>query len=151
MIAVLQRVKESSVTVEGQRIAEIGAGLMILLGVFESDTEADADFLAAKSSVLRIFSDESGKMNRSILESGGSALVVSQFTLCGDWLKGRRPSFSKAASPEKGEKLYRYFCQQLEKAGIAVQTGRFGAMMDVALINDGPVTFVLDSKLKGKF
>jgi D-aminoacyl-tRNA deacylase len=151
MIAVLQRVKESSVTVDGHRIAEIGAGLMILLGVFESDTEADADFLAAKSSVLRIFSDEAGKMNRSILESGGSALVVSQFTLCGDWLKGRRPGFSKAAPPEKGERFYLHFCRQLEKAGIAVQIGRFGAMMDVALINDGPVTFVLDSKLKGKF
>ncbi len=150
MIAVLQRVKESSVTVEGERISQIGPGFMILLGVFQDDTEADADFLAAKSAVLRIFSDEEGKMNRSILDSGGSALVVSQFTLCGDWLKGRRPGFTKAAPPEEGERLYLYFCRQLEKAGISVQTGRFGAMMEVALINDGPVTFVLDSKLKGK-
>ncbi|HDR05422.1 MAG TPA: D-tyrosyl-tRNA(Tyr) deacylase [Candidatus Marinimicrobia bacterium] len=150
MIAVLQRVKESSVSIDGERISQIESGFMILLGVFDTDSETDADFLAAKTSVLRVFSDEAGKMNRSITDIGGSALVVSQFTLCGDWLKGRRPGFTNAAPPEKGEKLYLYFCRQLEKEGIPVQTGRFGAMMEVALINDGPVTFVLDSKLKGK-
>ncbi|MDK2976493.1 MAG: D-aminoacyl-tRNA deacylase [Candidatus Marinimicrobia bacterium] len=148
MIAVLQRVSKASVTVGGEEIGQIGTGLMILLGVVADDQTRDADYLAEKISRFRIFGDEENQMNRDILEIGGACLVVSQFTLCADWLKGRRPGFTKAAPPEKGEELYKYFCEQLRRTGVPVETGRFGAMMSVSLVNEGPVTFVLDSKKK---
>ncbi|MCK4530222.1 MAG: D-tyrosyl-tRNA(Tyr) deacylase, partial [Candidatus Marinimicrobia bacterium] len=137
MIAVIQRVHRADVTIEGRTSGCIGAGLVILLGVAAGDTESDADFLVDKISGLRIFSDEEGKMNISIKDIGGSALVVSQFTLCGDWRKGRRPSFTKAAKPDAGEKLYEYFCKVLKVSGVPVETGEFGAMMDVSLVNNG--------------
>lgn len=146
MKAVVQRVKQSSVTVDEKVIGEIGAGLMVLLGVSVDDERTDADFLASKIVNLRIFEDEAGKMNRSLLDSGGAMLVVSQFTLMGDCRKGRRPSFIKAALPEKAVPLYEYFTRQVEAAGVPTATGQFGAMMDVALINDGPVTIILDSR-----
>ena len=148
MIAVIQRVSKADVKIDGRESGRIGRGLMILLGVARGDVEPDADFLADKIAGLRIFSDNEGKMNISLKDSGGSALVVSQFTLCGDWRKGRRPGFSGAASPEEGERLYNYFCRVLQETGIPVETGEFGAMMDVSLVNEGPVTFVLDSKQK---
>ena len=148
MIAVIQRSKSADVSIEGEIAGRIDYGLVILLGVCRGDEETDADYLAAKVSGMRIFSDNQGKMNLSINEVSGSALVISQFTLCGDWRKGRRPSFINAAPPEEGERLYKYFINCLKKNGLPVQSGIFGAMMDVHLINDGPVTFVLDSKLK---
>jgi D-aminoacyl-tRNA deacylase len=148
MIAVIQRVHRADVTIEGRTSGCIDAGLVILLGVAVGDTEIDGDFLADKISGLRIFSDEDGKMNISIKDMGGTALVISQFTLCGDWRKGRRPSFTKAAKPDEGERLYEYFCKVLKVSGVPVETGKFGAMMDVSLVNNGPVTFVLDSKQK---
>ena len=146
MIAVLQRVSSAQVTVDGQVTGSIGQGLVILLGVHRDDTEADSTFLVEKTANLRIFSDEAGKMNLSLLDVGGSALVVSQFTLVGDWRKGRRPSYINAAAPEKGERLYEHFMDGLRVRDIPVASGRFGAMMQVQLVNDGPVTFVLDSK-----
>ncbi|MBU4445223.1 MAG: D-aminoacyl-tRNA deacylase [Candidatus Marinimicrobia bacterium] len=146
MIAVIQRSKNASVSVDGSTIGKIDHGLVILLGVFQEDGEPDADFLAAKIAGLRIFNDEFGKMNLSVKDVSGSALVISQFTLCGDWRKGRRPSFINAASPAKGEALYHYFIGCLKRKDLPVATGEFGAMMDVSLVNDGPVTFVLDSK-----
>jgi len=146
MIAVIQRSKNASVSVDGSTIGKIDHGLVILLGVFQEDGEPDADFLAAKIAGLRIFNDEFGKMNLSVKDVSGSALVISQFTLCGDWRKGRRPSFINAASPAKGEALYHYFIGCLKREDLPVATGEFGAMMDVSLVNDGPVTFVLDSK-----
>ena len=148
MIAVIQRVHKANVTIDGRTSGRINAGLVILLGVANGDTKADADFLVDKISGLRVFSDDEGKMNISIKDMGGSALVVSQFTLCGDWRKGRRPSFTKAAKPDEGKELYTYFCKVLKAFGVPVETREFGAMMDVALINNGPVTFVLDSKQK---
>ncbi|NQT97965.1 MAG: D-tyrosyl-tRNA(Tyr) deacylase [Candidatus Marinimicrobia bacterium] len=148
MIAVIQRVSESKVQVDGKTIGEIGQGLLILLGVLDGDTEADGRFLADKIAGLRIFNDENGKMNLSLKDVGGSALVVSQFTLCGDWRKGRRPSYIHAAAPDEGERLYEDFMARLRKHGQPVESGEFGAMMKVDLVNDGPVTFVLDSKLK---
>ena len=148
MIAVIQRSKNACVSIDGEIVGNIDNGLVILLGVCKGDKETDADFLAAKASGMRIFSDNQGKMNLSVNEVSGSALVISQFTLCGDWRKGRRPSFINAAPPEEGERLYKYFMNCLKKNGLPVQSGIFGAMMDVHLINDGPVTFVLDSKLK---
>jgi len=146
MIAVLQRVSSAQVTVDGQVTGSIGQGLVILLGVHRDDTEADSTFLVEKTANLRIFSDEAGKMNLSLLDVGGSALVVSQFTLVGDWRKGRRPSYINAAAPEEGERLYEHFMDGLRVRDIPVASGRFGAMMQVQLVNDGPVTFVLDSK-----
>ena len=146
MIAVLQRASEGKVTVEDRITGEIGTGLVILLGVAKGDSEEDADFLADRIAGFRIFNDEHGKMNLSIRDVNGAALVVSQFTLAGDWRKGRRPSFTSAATPEEGERLYEYFCGQLRQLKVPVQTGEFGAMMDVSLINDGPVTFVMDSR-----
>ena len=146
MVAVLQRASEGKVTVEGRITGQIGTGLVILLGVMKGDTEADADFLADKASGFRIFGDENGKMNLSIRDIKGAALVISQFTLCGDWRKGRRPGFDKAAPPEEGKRLYEYFCEQLRKLEVPVETGEFGAMMDVSLVNEGPVTFVMDSR-----
>ena len=148
MIAVIQRVSESKVVVDDKTVGEIGPGLMILLGVFDDDSEADGEFLAGKIAGLRIFNDENGKMNLSIQDIDGSALVVSQFTLCGDWRKGRRPSYIHAAAPADGERLYEDFIARLRNHGLPVESGQFGAMMQVELINDGPVTFVLDSKLK---
>lgn len=146
MRAVVQRVKESSVTVTNQMISRIGPGLLVLLGVSEADDSGDAVYLSEKIVHLRIFEDESGKMNRSLMETQGEMLVVSQFTLLGDCRKGRRPSYVQAAGPEKAEHLYEIFVEQVRKKGVAVKTGRFRAMMDVALINDGPVTLILDSK-----
>ena len=141
MKAVIQRVKNASVTVEGQRISAIGQGLLVLLGVAEGDTERDAEVLAAKIANLRIFSDENDKMNLSLLTVGGEMLVVSQFTLCADCRKGRRPDFFSAAKPEEATRLYLYFCERIKNEGVrSVKTGEFGADMKVALINDGPVT-----------
>jgi len=146
MIAVLQRASEGKVTVEDRITGKIGTGLVILLGVAQSDSEKDADFLADRIVGFRIFNDEEGKMNLSIRDVNGAALVVSQFTLAGDWRKGRRPSFTSAATPEEGKRLYEYFCRKLRQLEVPVQTGEFGAMMDVSLVNDGPVTFVMDSR-----
>jgi D-tyrosyl-tRNA(Tyr) deacylase len=148
MIAVIQRVARANVTIKGMTRGCIGKGLVILLGVARGDEKSDADFLADKIAGLRIFPDDDGKMNISLKDARGEALVISQFTLCGDWRKGRRPSFIGAAAPEEGNSLYEYFCRTLAGFGIPVETGEFGAMMDVSLINDGPVTFVLDSKQK---
>lgn len=148
MIAVIQRVAKADVSVDSKTRGKIAGGLVILLGVTTGDTEEDADFLVNKICGLRIFSDENDKMNISLKDNGGSALIISQFTLCGDWRKGRRPSFIGAAKPEEGKKLYEYFCHATQKQGIHVETGEFGAMMNVSLINEGPVTFILDSKQK---
>ena len=146
MKAVIQRVKNASVTVEGQRISAIGQGLLVLLGVAEGDTERDAEVLAAKIANLRIFSYENDKMNLSLLTVGGEMLVVSQFTLCADCRKGRRPDFFSAAKPEEATRLYLYFCERIKNEGVpSVKTGEFGADMQVALLNDGPVTIIIDS------
>jgi len=123
----------------------IGPGLCILLGIGREDQERDADFLADKIMKLRIFDDAQGKMNRSVAECGGELMVVSQFTLCGDWRKGNRPSFSDAAAPELAERLYQYFVQRLRDSNLRVATGRFQSYMQLSLVNDGPVTFVMDS------
>ena len=146
MRAVVQRVKKSSVNVDNQIIGRIDKGLLVLLGVSKGDTPSDADYLANKIVNLRIFEDDDAKMNRSLLSIGGKMLVVSQFTLLGDCRKGRRPSFAAAASPQKAAALYEYFVQQVRRLGIAVETGRFQAIMEVTLINDGPVTLVLESR-----
>lgn len=146
MIAVLQRASSGSVSVNDSIIGEIGKGLVILLGVMHDDEQTDSDFLVKKIAGLRIFNDENEKMNLSIRDINGSALVVSQFTLCADTHKGRRPSFIHAAPPEKGNVLYEDFMKQLEGQGVPVQAGEFGAMMKVSIENDGPVTIVLDSK-----
>jgi len=145
LIAVIQRVKSGSVTVDEKIIEKIDHAFVILLGVTDTDEELDADYLIDKISNIRVFNDENEKMNLSIQDVNGSALVISQFTLCGDTRKGHRPSFIHAAPPEKGNTLYEYFMAQLKTKGVPVESGEFGAMMDVALINDGPVTFVLDS------
>ena len=145
MRALIQRVSEASVTVEGAVVGAVGPGLLVLLCAVEGDGEAEADFLAGKIAKLRIFEDEAGKMNRSLLDTGGEALVVSQFTLAADWRKGNRPSFIGAAEPARAEALYERFCNQLEAAGVPVATGRFAAKMAVALVNDGPVTIWLDT------
>jgi D-tyrosyl-tRNA(Tyr) deacylase len=146
MRAVVQRVKESSVKVDDETIGRIGQGLLVLLGVAKGDTPSDADYLANKIVNLRIFEDDDAKMNRSLLSIGGKMLVVSQFTLLGDCRKGRRPSFVAAAEPKKAAELYENFVQQVRRLGVSVETGRFQAMMEVALINDGPVTLVLESR-----
>ena len=145
MIAVVQRVSRASVTVDGAVTGEIGTGLLVLLGVREGDADGDADYLARKIGGLRIFPDENGKMNRSCSDAGGAMLVVSQFTLCGDCRKGRRPSFEHAAEPAEATRLYEYFCGRLRQQDYRVETGGFGAMMDVELVNDGPVTLVIES------
>ena len=145
MRAVIQRIKESSVKTKHQIIGRTGFGLLVLLGVAKGDSPSDADYLANKIVNLRIFEDENGKMNRSLRELGGEMMLVSQFTLLGDCRKGRRPSFMQAAEPNLATELYEYFVNQVRGLGIAVQTGRFGAMMEVALINDGPVTLILES------
>jgi D-aminoacyl-tRNA deacylase len=146
MRLVLQRVKNARVDVAGQTVGSIGSGLLILLGVTQTDREEDADYLADKVVQLRIFPDEAGRMNRSLLEARGALLVVSQFTLYGDCRKGRRPSFDHAAPPEQARALYEYFTQRLRSRDVAVETGVFQAEMEVHLVNDGPVTFLLDSK-----
>ncbi len=142
----VQRVSKASVTVDGVVSGRIGAGLVVLLGVGKTDDEAAAAFLAEKVAHLRIFEDDAGKMNRSLLESGGAALVVSQFTLYGDVRKGRRPSFDAAGDPEKANLLYEEFVRCLRGFGVVVETGVFQAMMAVELVNDGPVTILLDSE-----
>jgi D-aminoacyl-tRNA deacylase len=141
--AVVQRVSEARVRVDGEVVGEIGQGLCVLLGVSREDGEDQAARLADKVAKLRIFENEDGKFDRSLLDVGGDALVVSQFTLIADTAKGNRPSFSEAAAPEEAEQLYESFCAALREAGVRVETGRFGARMAVELVNDGPVTIVL--------
>ena len=145
MRIVIQRVKEASVHVGSRLVGSIKGGMLILLGVGQKDTLDDVNYLISKVGELRIFDDENGKMNCSIRETGGGFLVVSQFTLLGDCVKGRRPSFDGAADPKKAEELYNAFVQKLRSENFKVETGEFRAMMDVGLVNDGPVTFVLDS------
>lgn len=145
MRALLQRVGRSAVEVREQTIGQIDQGLLILICAMDGDGPKEADQLASKISKLRIFSDEAGKMNRSLLDIGGSALVVSQFTLAADTSRGNRPGFSSAAKPEEGRQLYEYFAKALEKLGIKVETGEFGADMQVSLVNDGPVTIWMDT------
>jgi len=145
MIAVLQRVTTGKVKIGDRIVGDIDNGLVILLGVHRDDKEEDIIFLADKVIGLRVFNDNNGKMNISLQDTEGSVLVISQFTLCGDWRKGRRPSFTKAADPDKGKLLYNGFINAVRSRGINVETGEFGAAMDVSLVNSGPVTFVLDS------
>ena len=144
MRALIQRVTSASVTVDGQIIGKIDAGLLILVCAMQGDSEANADQLAAKIAKLRIFKDEAGKMNRSLRDTGGAALVVSQFTLSADTSRGNRPGFSTAAPPAEGERLYSYFADRMRQEGIETATGRFGADMAVALVNDGPVTIWME-------
>jgi D-tyrosyl-tRNA(Tyr) deacylase len=144
MRAVLQRVTEAAVRVDGEVVGQCGPGLMILVCAMQGDTEANADLLAAKVSKCRIFEDEAGKMNRSVLDIGGSALVVSQFTLAADTSRGNRPGFSSAAAPEDGRRLYEHFARALADLGVPVQTGQFAADMKVSLVNDGPITIWME-------
>jgi D-tyrosyl-tRNA(Tyr) deacylase len=146
MKAVIQRVSRARVHVDGQQISQIAEGLLILLGIEKQDNIADAEYLAVKSAGLRIFKDDIDKMNLSLLDTGGAALIVSQFTLLGDCRKGRRPGFSQAALPAQAIPLYQHFIEQLRQLGIQVETGQFQADMQVELINDGPVTLLLDSQ-----
>ena len=146
MRAVVQRTREASVRVNSEVVGEIRGGLLIFLGVGRGDSEKDADFLAEKITHLRIFQDAEQKMNLSLLDAGGAMLIVSQFTLHGDCRKGRRPSFVAAAPPEEAEPLYERFIARVEKLGVPVAAGRFGAMMEVTLVNDGPVTLLLDTR-----
>lgn len=149
MKAVIQRVSEASVTIEGEKVADIQAGLLVFVGIEEADSKEDIDWLAAKIAKLRIFGDEGGLMNRSIEDINGDVIVVSQFTLHAATKKGNRPSYIKAAKPDTAIPLYEAFVQQMEKElGRKVQTGRFGADMKVALLNDGPVTIIIDTKNK---
>jgi len=143
--ALVQRVGDASVEVDGARIAEIGAGLLVLVCAMRGDSEAEAGRLAAKIARLRIFEDDAGRLNRALRDTGGAALVVSQFTLAADTSRGNRPGFSAAAPPGEGETLYAAFAERLAAEGIAVETGRFGADMKVRLLNDGPVTIWLDT------
>ena len=145
MRAVVQRVSRAKVTVNDWTSGEIGLGLLVLLGVAHQDTETDATYLAEKIAGLRIFEDEDGKMNRSVEDVGGSVLAVSQFTLYGDVRRGKRPSFDAAAPPEHARRLYEFFVQRIQAAGLRCETGRFQEMMQVELVNDGPVTILLDS------
>ena len=149
MRALVQRVTFGSVRIDDEVVGQIGPGLVILLGVKNGDSDSDAEYLAAKCVNLRIFADEAGDMNRSLLETGGEALVISQFTLYGDTRKGRRPSFIDAARPEISEPLYEKFVEAIRKFDVRVATGRFGAMMLVEIHNDGPVTLMLESKNSG--
>ena len=146
MLAVIQRVEKSSVTVKNKIIGKIDSGLLVLLGINREDEKKDADYLAEKISNLRIFEDENAKMNRSLLETGKEMLVVSQFTLLGDCRKGRRPSFINAADPDRAKELYEHFASQVKLKGVKVETGQFRARMSVALINDGPVTLIVESQ-----
>jgi D-aminoacyl-tRNA deacylase len=145
MRAVIQRVLRAQVSVGEEIVGSIGSGLLVLLGVAKADTQAHADYVASKILGLRIFDDENGKMNLSLAESGGSVLAVSQFTLYGDVRKGKRPSFDQAAPPQLANELYEYFLCKIRESGIHCETGRFQAMMQVELLNDGPVTILLDS------
>ncbi len=146
MKAVLQRVSSGRVTIDGRKVGEIGRGLVVLLGVAQGDSDADVRWLAGKIEELRIFEDDAGKMNVSLVEIGGEVLLVSQFTLLANCRKGRRPSFTRAAPPELGEELYERFAELLRADGVRVATGEFGAMMVVSIENEGPVTIVLDSE-----
>lgn len=146
MRALIQRVSEASVTVDGEVIGETGPGLLVLVCAMAGDGEAQADQLAAKISKMRIFKDDAGKMNRSVLDTGGGVLVVSQFTLAADTRRGNRPGFSTAAAPAEGERLYEYFADQLSALGLETAKGRFGADMKVRLLNDGPVTIWMDTE-----
>ncbi|MGI9367753.1 MAG: D-aminoacyl-tRNA deacylase [Ruegeria sp.] len=146
MRTLIQRISSASVSVGGTVVGRSGPGLLVLVCAMQGDSEEQADQLAAKIAKLRIFKDENGKMNRSILDVGGSALVVSQFTLAADTSRGNRPGFSEAASPEDGNRLYEYFSSQIAALGIPVETGQFGAEMAVDLTNDGPVTIWLETK-----
>ena len=145
MKAVIQRVLSASVLVDGKEVGSINRGLLVLLGVAQKDTSTDLEYLVKKTVGLRIFKDEHANMNLSIEDVGGEALVVSQFTLCADTNKGQRPSFINAAPSEIANYMYQQYCKKLRKENISVQTGKFGAMMEVELVNDGPVTIVLDS------
>lgn len=145
MKAVIQRVSEARVVVEGDTVGEIGRGILVLLGVEKEDSEKDADWLAEKIVALRIFEDEAGKMNLSVQDIGGGLLIVSQFTLAGNCSKGRRPSFDTAAPPQEANRLYGYFVEKAKRLGVPTQTGIFQADMKVHLVNDGPVTFVVES------
>lgn len=145
MRAVVQRVSRAKVTVNEQISGEIGLGLLVLLGVGQEDTEADATYLSEKIAGLRIFEDEHGKMNRSVQDVGGSVLAVSQFTLYGDVRRGKRPSFDAAAPPDHARRLYEFFVGRIRAAGLRCETGRFQEMMQVELVNEGPVTILLDS------
>ena len=146
MIAVVQRVSSASVDVAKTRVGEIDAGLLVLLGVGHEDTERDVDYLVDKITNLRIFEDENGKMNLSVRDVGGSLLVVSQFTLLGDCRKGRRPSFGNAARPDVAVPLYEAFARKVKASGLSCETGQFQAMMDVSLVNSGPVTLIVESR-----
>ena len=148
MRAVLQRVKEAQVAIEGKVFSQISRGLLVFVAIGKADTARDADYLADKVKNLRIFDDARGKMNLSVLDVHGELLVVSQFTLLGDCVKGRRPSFDEAAEPKAAEELYHYFVNKLKENPLKTATGQFRAMMDVSLVNDGPVTFILDSRGK---
>jgi D-tyrosyl-tRNA(Tyr) deacylase len=145
MRALVQRVREAAVTVDGRRVGEIGPGLCVLLGIADGDREPEAELLARKVASLRIFENAGGKFDRSLVDVAGSALVVSQFTLIADTTKGNRPSFSRAARPEVAEPLYRAFCVALERRGIPTERGVFGARMRVEIVNDGPVTVLLET------
>lgn len=145
MRAVIQRVNRAQVTVRNEVVGRIGRGLLVLLGVSRNDSENDADYLAEKISGLRIFEDKEGKMNLDIVATHGAVLVVSQFTLYGDVRRGRRPSFDSAAPPEQANRLYEYFVERIRATGLICETGRFQEMMQVELVNDGPVTILLDS------
>jgi len=147
--AVIQRVSSASVAADGRTVGEIGAGLLVLLGVAQGDTEREAAWVADKIANLRIFEDDGGKMNLSVQEIGGAVLVVSQFTLLADCRKGRRPSFIGAAPPEEADRLYRMVAERLREAGLPVETGLFQARMQVSLVNDGPVTIVLETPGSG--
>ena len=145
MRAVIQHVSRAQVSVDGEIVGSIGKGLLVLLGIAKTDAQADADYLAAKVIGLRIFDDESGKMNLSVADVRGAILAVSQFTLYGDVRKGKRPSFAQAAPPQIANELYEYFVAKIRESGVACETGRFQALMQVELVNDGPVTILLDS------
>lgn len=146
MRAVVQRVKEARVRVGGHTVSETGPGLLVFVGVCKDDSEEDAEYLLGKVAALRIFEDETGKMNRCITDTGGELMVVSQFTLLGDARKGRRPSFTEAAKGDKARELYEYFVFKAKDLGLSCGEGRFGEMMEVSLVNDGPVTMLLDSR-----
>lgn len=148
MKVVVQRVKEANVKVEGNVIGEISEGLMLLIGIDENDENDDADWLVKKIVDLRIFSDEDGKMNLSVKDISGEILCISQFTLLSDYKKGNRPSYIKAAKPDKAIPMFEYFKEEIKKSGLKIESGIFGADMKVSLLNDGPVTLVLDSKTK---